>query len=362
MRSFPSLLALTFLFLTLARAAAAGEVTIPASRDNTMYAESGNESNGAGERFFSGTNGMSENRRALIRFDVAAAVPAGSTVTAVEMTLYMSRTNGGPYDISLHELTADWGEGTSNAPNGDGSGAPATTGDATWTKRFHPGTFWASNGGDFVPVASATTSVDQIAYYAWSGAGLVADVQGWLATPAQNFGWILINANELDTPTAKRFDSRTNSDITTRPRLRIVYDPPCTGSAASYCVAAPNSTGVGALIGSTGSLSIAANNFALTCAQLPPNTSHIYFFGPTQIQVPFGNGFRCVGGTATRLNPLLMATPSGTSTRAIDFTVPPVLGNITPGSTHYFQCWYRNPAGGGAAFNLSDGLSVTFCN
>ncbi len=362
MRPSPILFTCAFLALPLARAAAADETTINASRDNTIYAESGNESNGAGERFFSGTNGQSQNRRALIRFDVAASVPAGSTVTAVEMTLYMSRTNGGAYDISLHELTADWGEGTSNAPNGDGSGAPATTGDATWTKRFHPGTFWASNGGDFDPVVSATTSVDQIAYYTWSGPGLVADVQGWLATPANNFGWILVNANELDTPTAKRFDSRTNPSLPARPRLRIVYDPPCAGSAASYCVAAPNSTGVGALIGSSGSLSISANNFALTCTQLPPNTSHIYFFGPTQIQVPFGNGFRCVGGSSIRLNPPQTATPTGTSARAIDFTAPPVLGNITPGSTRYFQCWYRNPAGGGAGFNLSDGLGVTFCN
>lgn len=33
---------------------------------------------------------------------------------------------------------------------------------------------------------------------------------------------------------------------------------------------------------------------------------------------------------------------------------------IVPGSAHRFQAWYRDPAGGGAGFNLSDGLEVVF--
>jgi hypothetical protein len=52
----------------------------------------------------------------------------------------------------------------------------------------------------------------------------------------------------------------------------------------------------------------------------------------------------------------------GNAVRSVDLASAPVLGVITPGSTAYFQCWYRDPAAGGAAFNLSDGLSVTFCN
>jgi len=31
------------------------------------------------------------------------------------------------------------------------------------------------------------------------------------------------------------------------------------------------------------------------------------------------------------------------------------------GDTKFFQFWYRNPAGGGAGFNLSDSLAVPFC-
>ena len=33
---------------------------------------------------------------------------------------------------------------------------------------------------------------------------------------------------------------------------------------------------------------------------------------------------------------------------------------ITAGSTWNFQNWFRDPAAGGAFFNLSDGLEITF--
>jgi len=29
--------------------------------------------------------------------------------------------------------------------------------------------------------------------------------------------------------------------------------------------------------------------------------------------------------------------------------------------THYFQFWFRDPLGGPAGFNFSDGLEVEFC-
>ncbi len=348
--------------LSLTAPASASEALLGATRDTTLYAESGNESNGSGIHFFSGTNGMGQNRRGLVYFDIAGSVPPGSTITGVELRLYMSKTNAGAHDIRLHRVLANWGQGTSNAGSGEGGGAPAATNDATWTRRFYPGTSWTNVGADFDPAVVASQSVDQIGYYTWSGAGLVAGVQAMLDTPATNFGWLLKNDNELDQPTAKRFDTRENADPTLRPSLRVLFDPPCTASASNFCVGAQNSTGVGASIGWSGSLSIAANNFTLTCAQLPPNTPHLYFFGTTTTQTPFGNGFRCVTGTTVRLNPALPASASGTSARVLDLASPPAAGNIGAGNTVYFQCWYRNPAAGGAGFNLSDGLSATFCN
>ena len=35
-------------------------------------------------------------------------------------------------------------------------------------------------------------------------------------------------------------------------------------------------------------------------------------------------------------------------------------GAIVAGSTLYFQAWFRDPAAGGALFDLSDGLEIVF--
>lgn len=80
--------------------------------------------------------------------------------------------------------------------------------------------------------------------------------------------------------------------------------------------------------------------------------------------VPFGNGFRCVGAGSLqffRLGPFQIDA-FGVATDPADFTSPPSpLGQITGGSTWSFQFWFRDPQGGGAFFNLSDGLRATFC-
>lgn len=131
---------------------------------------------------------------------------------------------------------------------------------------------------------------------------------------------------------------------------------PC--GTTNYCVGAPNSVGPGAVMGALGSTCSALNNFTLKCAGLPPNSIGLFFFGPNAIQQPFGNGFRCVGGSVIRLGPPQVIAPTGETARFVDANV---VTQITAGSTQRFQFWYRNVAGGGAGFNLSDGLTAVFC-
>ena len=50
--------------------------------------------------------------------------------------------------------------------------------------------------------------------------------------------------------------------------------------------------------------------------------------------------------------------------RPLDLSLPPHsagLGAAIVGQSQGFQFWYRDPAFGGAGFNLSDGLRVTWC-
>lgn len=183
------------------------ETAIFADRDNTLYeSATGALSNGAGSFIFAGTTLAGEPRRALLHFDVAGTVPAMSTILSARLELTMTRSLAGTVDVSVHPALADWGEGTSVAPMGQGGGAAATTNDATWLHTFFNTSFWAVAGGDFGP-ASATTPVGTNGTYGWSGTTVTADVQGWLDTPATNYGWVVV-ADEVTVPSAKRFGGR----------------------------------------------------------------------------------------------------------------------------------------------------------
>jgi hypothetical protein len=205
----------------------AAQVTISPTKDNTLYQdEQGLLSNGAGEYFFAGRVGLTSNgtiRRGLIAFDVAGGVPAGATITNASLQLTMSKSTSGATNVALHKALADWGEGVSNAGEQSGGGAAATTNDATWTKRFF-GTAndWTTPGGDFAATASASTSVNATGNYAWSSAGMLADVQEWYTAPASNFGWVLVGDEGSDS-TAKRYNTKENITASTRPALTITY-------------------------------------------------------------------------------------------------------------------------------------------
>jgi len=133
-----------------------------------------------------------------------------------------------------------------------------------------------------------------------------------------------------------------------------------TSGQFNYCQGAPNSVGgTGGFISASGSLSVSDNSFTLIAQLLPPDQPSLFFFGPFQAQIPFGNGFRCVGGTIVRLP--VVYTGGGTAAYTMDLTAPPASSFIDAHETWYFQNWYRDPAAGGAFFNLTNGLGVTFC-
>ncbi len=133
----------------------------------------------------------------------------------------------------------------------------------------------------------------------------------------------------------------------------------CDGSAERYCIAAPNSVGPGALMQLQGSLSVANNDLTLLCTGLPQNAPGLFYFGPSQAQAPFGNGYRCVGGFKVRTG-IVQANSSGVASRSVNNTAPPFAGHITAGSSWNFQFWYRDAIAGVTGYNLSDGLHLVF--
>ena len=128
----------------------------------------------------------------------------------------------------------------------------------------------------------------------------------------------------------------------------------------NYCTISANSAGAGSVISGSGSTSVAANDFGLSSSANPAGQFGIFYMGENQTNTAFGNGVRCAAGNVTRFS-LLQTDGSGNVATAIDNTVPPALGKIVAGSTWNWQFWFRDPQGGGANFNTSDGLSVTYC-
>jgi len=211
------------LLTVLAAVAHADVATLAPIHDNTLYEDAeGDTSNGSGPGIFCGRNSQGVTRRAVLAFDLTGAVPDGAQVDSVRLELHMNNSSDtNPRDLSLHRVTADWGEGASST-NG-GAGAPAQANDATWLHTFYPGSFWASPGGDFVAAPSATTNVLAAGDYAWQSAELAQDVRDWIAGNAANYGWILVG-DESAVNTARRFDSRESANVAQRPRLLIFYD------------------------------------------------------------------------------------------------------------------------------------------
>src|SRR3954465_843157 len=149
-----------------ASSAKSSTVSTVASKDNTIFENFPNNSAGGAAGIFSGANNVPSKRRGLIAFDVATNLPAGSTVTGVELSMYLANgPNTNNQTIGLHRLSLDWGEGTAGAGNaavnGTGNGFASTGNDATWNERFAGTSAWPTPGagGSFAAVASATAVV-----------------------------------------------------------------------------------------------------------------------------------------------------------------------------------------------------------
>jgi hypothetical protein len=211
--------------------------TLQASKDNTLVEVPENASindelsNGKGPMLFVGRTGQSKDnlRRALIEFDIAGAIPAGSKITSAKLKLKSTLSAGGPQPtrVTVHRVKGDWGEGESKSQGG--RGAQAAKGDATWIHPFYKTSEkrWTTLGGDFEPVESASQSVGGPGVYIWdSTPALVADVQTWLDSPEANFGWLLRGDETKNEPTAKVFQGRDDADEASRPQLIVTFIPP----------------------------------------------------------------------------------------------------------------------------------------
>jgi hypothetical protein len=263
MRSFRRIVCLAFAFLVLTAVARADTVTLVSNRDTTIFQSNPSASDGAGQAMYVGNTNMRSARRGLVGFDIAGNIPAGSTITGVQLSLVQVLAPPGATTtpIELHPLLADWGEGSAGrgsgaSHGGQGFSGPADGTAATWTHRFFNTTPWNNAGGDFAATASASTMVGRANMaYIWdsnSNPGMVEDVQSWLDNPSSNFGWLLLG-DESKAATARVFSTREAQTQGAAPSLVVTFTP-ATPVTTQLVVSAPP----GATAGSSFQITVSA--------------------------------------------------------------------------------------------------------
>ena len=85
----------------------ADTVVLTPVKDNTIYSEANDLSNGAGMYTFAGKTAAGNVRRGLVAFNLSGNIPIGSTINSVTLQLYMSRTQAGNQTVRLHRLLDD---------------------------------------------------------------------------------------------------------------------------------------------------------------------------------------------------------------------------------------------------------------
>jgi len=226
-----------FLFLFVAPLHFIRAVTIVLTpvADTTLIENSPTNNMGGTNYFNAGSNMHGERNRAVLRFDLAGAIPAGSKIKTVTnlFTVMQSPADMPASSIfDLHRLLTPWGEGDKTTSGmGAGRGAPATTNEATWLDRFaFANAPWTSPGAaatnDFMAASSAEQFIVDAGSspYNFTSGQLVADVQFWLDNPPANFGWLLKTRDETTPSTARRFASR--EDTNNAPQLVIEFIAP----------------------------------------------------------------------------------------------------------------------------------------
>jgi len=218
------------------RAACADVVVMKPVADTTLIEVAPSNNLGGMAFVNAGTTQNYTRNRGLFRFDFTGIIPTGSWVSNVA---FMIEVVGRPVDgfapaiFGVHRLLKPWGEGDKLGDSlHPGFGAPATSGEATWSERFAFTTnIWSKPGGEagsdyFTAASSEATiySLEDSPYTFASTPALVADVQRWTETAAENFGWILVCQSELANFTARRFGSR--EDAVRPPLLRVEFVPP----------------------------------------------------------------------------------------------------------------------------------------
>jgi len=205
------------------RSLAAELIVIP-SADTALFANNPANNLGASDLLAVGVTGKGFPARTLLRFDLASAIPTGGVVVEARLEFQVMREPGGDEfsSVRAYRMQVEWSEGRGRGNLGE----PARAGEPTWTHRRYPDSPWSAPGGakgiEFAETDSGATVMNTLGSYVIGGPGILKDVQGWLASPETNLGWMLVSDQEATKLTARRLGSRESTVAGSIPRLVVV--------------------------------------------------------------------------------------------------------------------------------------------
>jgi len=215
----PNLTRQLILSTCLAATLVAGTAQLPPVADTYIAENAPDDNHGALADVATGSMNSGTRARALLRFDVAGALPAGAVITSVSLQFEVTRLTMGAANstFEVRRVHLPW---TERDTDNEGT---------TWRRRFGADIGWIDPGGrlgiETAASPSGTVAVTGTNVYTMaSTAAMVADVQYWLDTPSENHGWMLRTQSEPVNATARRIATR--EDTARAPRLVIEYDEP----------------------------------------------------------------------------------------------------------------------------------------
>jgi len=176
-----------------------------------------------------------------------------------------------------------------------------------------------------------------------------------LFVPAANFTTL------VHPETGERFgvdgtlDDLSSASVTAAPL-------PTSTASGRRCPPSPNSVGAGAFMDLLASDDLMDGSLSLVVTGLPAASTGLTIWGAPSPSTTLGDGSLCISTAPPGLirGPLTTSSSDGTTVVRLDFQSPGTGAAFLPGSSWTFQMVYRDVAAGGAQFNTTDAVFMTF--
>lgn len=201
------------------------EISLPPSKDTTLYQANPNASNGLGESIWASTGTGTNALHGLLDFSVPASIPANVPVTDVRLELsVLAATPDATFTLHAVPDGPDWSEGVNDAV-GDESAPPAPLvgPHASWSyRRWTPFLTnpapWQTPGGDRGPVPLATATVSSTGRLVLRSTALFDHVVALQSGAATSDGFLLVPVSG-----SVRFGSGEAVLVAHEPRLVVEH-------------------------------------------------------------------------------------------------------------------------------------------